>query len=124
MAVQVNEIVALKDYFFRVVERAEHHAPNVNEIIYPLLSFIILIMDEQSEIQFKSCEGAIGNMVWFTSNGQRYAFRYEDNNDSIVIRKGSFQGTLVAKVNNKTTTNDLKQIFNEIRNSERMVMAS
>ena len=114
MAVRVNEVDVLKDYFFGVVARSEHHAPNVSEIIYPLLGLIVLRMDEQSDIQVRGSEGATGNMLWFTTNKQRYAFRYEHSDDTIEIRKGSFKGHLVAKVSNATTTNELKQIFKKL----------
>ncbi len=114
MAVRVNEVEVLKEHFLKVVERSEHHVPNVNEVIYPLLGFIILIMDENSDIQVRSNEGDTGNMLWLTTNGHRYAFRYEEDDESIVIRKGSFAGDVIAKVNNSTTTIELKQIFSNL----------
>lgn len=114
MAVRINEVEVLKASFLKVVERSENHSLNVNEIIYPLLGIIILTMDEKSDIQVRSSEGDTGNMLWFTTNGHRYALRYENTDESILIRKGSFTGELIAKVNNSTTTNDLKLIFNKL----------
>ncbi|PKF62521.1 hypothetical protein CW745_03555 [Psychromonas sp. psych-6C06] len=114
MAVSVNEVEVLKEHFLKVVERSEHLSTNVNEIIYPLLGFIILTMDEQSDIQVRSGDTETGNMLWFTTNGKRYAFRYEADEQSIVIRKGNFTGQLIAKVNNSTSTHDLKIIFNQL----------
>lgn len=111
MAVKVNEVDALKDYFFGVVERSEHHAPNVSEVIYPLLGLIVLKMDDNSDIQVRGSQGSTGNILWFTTNRQRYAFRYEHTDDTIEIRKDSFKGVLVAKVHNGTTISDLKNIF-------------
>lgn len=114
MAVSINQVALLKELFLRVVERANSHAQSVNEIIYPLLSFILLIIDEDSDIQMKASEGDQGNMLWLTTNGHRYAFRYEDGEKSIVIRKGNFTGPKVASVNNSTSTNDLKVIFSQL----------
>lgn len=114
MAVCVNEIKVLKELFLKVVDRTNSHAPNVNEIVYPLLSCVILIMDEKSDIQVRSADADNGNMLWFTTNGKRYASRYEDDLKSIVIRKGSFEGDLVTKVNNSTSTTELKQIFADL----------
>ncbi|ENB2052492.1 hypothetical protein D2H34_003939 [Vibrio fluvialis] len=111
MAVKVNQVELLKDYFFGVVERSEHHAPNVNEVIYPLLGLIVLKMDDNSDIQVRGSQGVTGNILWFTTNSQRYAFRYEHEDDTIEIRKDSFKGDVVAKVNNSTTVADLKNIF-------------
>lgn len=114
MAVNVNEVEVLKEYFLKIVKSSELHAPNVNAVIYSLLAFIILIMDEKSDIQVRSGEDGTGNMLWLTTNGHRYAFRYEISEESIVIRKGSFTGEMVAKVNNSTMTNELKQIFSKL----------
>ncbi len=111
MAVKVNEVDVLKDYFFGVVERSEHHAPNVSEVIYPLLGLIVLKMDANSDIQVRGSQGATGNILWFTTNQQRYAFRYEHTDDTIEIRKDSFKGNMIAKVDNGTTISDLKAIF-------------
>ncbi|NCC61577.1 MAG: hypothetical protein EOM12_11690 [Verrucomicrobiae bacterium] len=87
MPVRVNDVEALKEYFSGVVARSEHHAPNVNEVIYTLLGLIILSMDENSNIQVRGSEGVTGNMLWFTVNGTRYAFRYEHSDDTVEIRK-------------------------------------
>lgn len=114
MAVCVSEVELLKTLFIKVVERANSHAPNVNEIIYPLLGFILLITDEESDIQVRPSEGENGNMLWLTTNGHRYAFRYEESEKSIVIRKRSFTGAMVASVNNSTPINELKHIFSQL----------
>ena len=114
MAVNVSAVEVLKELFIKVVERANSHAPNVNEIIYPLLSFVLLITDEESDIQVRASDGDNGNMLWLTTNGHRYAFRYEDSEKSIVIRKGTFTGSMVARVNNSTTVNELKLIFSKL----------
>ena len=114
MPVRVNDVEALKEYFSAVVKRSEDHAPNVNEVIYTLLGLIILSMDEDSDIQVRGSEGATGNMLWFTVNGNRYALRYEHADDTIEIRKNSYKGVLVAKVDNTTPTAALKNIFNNL----------
>lgn len=111
MSVRVNDVEVLKEYFSGVVARSEHHAPNVNEVIYTLLGLIILNMDENSDIQVRGSEGATGNMLWFSVNQTRYAFRYEHADDTIEIRKNSYRGPLIAKVNNSTPTANLKSIF-------------
>ena len=96
------------------MKRSEHHAPNVNEVIYPLVGLVILNMDDESDIQVRGSEGATGNILWFKMNNQRYAFRYEHKDDTIEIRKNSFKGDRIAKVNNSTSIADLKAIFENL----------
>ncbi len=114
LAVKVNDIEKLRDYFFGVVTRSEHHAPKVSEVIYPLLGLVVLQMDEKSDIQVRGTEGATGNILWFTKNGQRYAFRYEHDDDTVEIRKGSYKGEMMSKMDNDTSISELKGIFNEL----------
>lgn len=114
MAVKVNQVELLKEYFFGVVARSEHHAPNVSEVIYPLLGLIVLNMDDNSDIQVRGSEGATGNILWFTKNGQRYAFRYEHADDTVEIRKYSYKGELIEKVDNSTAISKLKDIFSKL----------
>ena len=114
MALKVNEVESLKDYFFGVVKRSEHHAPNVSEVIYPLLGLIVLNMDGASDIQVRGSEGATGNILWFTKNNQRYAFRYEHRGDFIELRKDSFKGQIVARIDNTNSIKSLKLIFDNL----------
>ena len=114
MAVRVNEVEELKKYFFGVVSRSEHHATNVNEVIYPLVGLVILNMDNNSDIQVRGSKDATGNILWFNVNNQRYAFRYEHADDTIELRKDSFKGPLVARIDNSTTTDKLKKIFDNL----------
>jgi len=111
VAVKVNEVEVLKAHFLKVVERADNHVQSVNEVIYPLLAFIVLIMDDESDLQIRSNDDNTGNMLWLTTRGHRYAFRYEESDDAIVIRKANFTGPVVAKVNNSTGIGELKQVF-------------
>lgn len=114
MAVKVKLVRTLKEYFSGVRTRSEHHAPNVDEVIYPLLGFIVLHMDEDAEIEVRGSEGAIGNILWISINNVRYAFRYEHEDDSIEIRKDSYQGDVVAKIDNGTAIGKLKRIFDTL----------
>lgn len=114
MTIKVNEVEFLKKYFLGVVKRSEHHALNVNEIVYPLLGLIIFNMDENSDIQVRDSEGTTGNMLWFTVNEQRYALRYEHDDKTIEIREHSYRGDMVAKIDNSTSISDLKIIFKKL----------
>lgn len=111
MPIKIDHVDTLKDYFTGVVERSEHHAPNVSEIIYPLLGLLILTMDNHSDIQVRSYGGSTGNILWFSTNNQRYAFRYEHDGDFIELRKDKYTGEVVAKLDNMMTICDLKAVF-------------
>lgn len=114
MAIKVNNVSQLQAYFKGVVERSDHHAGGVNNIIYPLLGLIILYQDSNKEIEVKSYGGGSGNMIWIVINNSRYAFRYEHTDETIEIRNKTFKGDLLHKVNDATSIETLKNIFKNL----------
>lgn len=111
MANRLTTIQELHDYFSGIVERAEHHAQKVEEIIYPLLGMIIAYKDSGTEIDVSGHQSGTGNLLWVKINGTRYAFRYDHLSVSIEIRKGSYKGKRVETINNGTTLSTLCSVF-------------
>lgn len=115
MPVKVRSVDVLRQYFRGVVSRANDHAPNVNQVIYPLLGMITLSMDEESDIEVRGKDNsALGNILWAVIRGNRYAFRYEHEDDSIEIRRETHNGEILHRINNSTTVTDLRRIFESI----------
>ena len=113
MSIKVQSIEQLQRYFAGVVTRS-HHAPGVNEIIYPILGLIVLKLDPNSEIEVRSYSDAPGNMLWVHINGTRYAFRYDHDDDTIEIRNNNYKGAILHRINNHSTISDLKTIFDSL----------
>lgn len=112
MAVKVDTVDILKKYFSGVVKRANHHAPKVGDIIYTLLGIIILKKDDNTSIEVRgSDDDSTGNILWVFINGVRYAFRYEHSDGTIEIRRDSFNGPLVIKIDNTTSTASILSTF-------------
>lgn len=113
MPVKVRTLESLKSYFKGVVAKAEHHAQNVNEIIYPLLG-ILFYYSDKAEFELRKMEGGQGNMLWAEFNGQRYAIVYAHSNRTIEIRVRSLQGQTVKALDNSTSIRELKEFFDSI----------
>ncbi len=75
---------------------------------------IVLKLDGNSEIEVRSYADAPGNMLWVHINGARYAFRYEHDDDTIEIRKDSYKGPILHKLNNQTGIARLRAIFDSL----------
>jgi hypothetical protein len=114
MALKMNSINNLQQYFNGVIERSEHHAPGVTEVIYPLLCLIISRFDPTSNIEVKEYNGAPANMLWVHINGTRYAFRYDHKTSTIEIREGTSKGVIKHSINNTKSIKDLIQIFDAL----------
>lgn len=113
MPVKVDTVETLKEYFSKVVGRANHHAPNVTEIIYTLVGIIILKMDAGSQIEVRGTENdATGNILWVWINGTKYALRYEHaNGGSIEIRENSYKGPIKVSITNATPVSTILATF-------------
>jgi hypothetical protein len=114
MAMKLTTIDDLQNYFKGVVARAQHHAQNVDEIIYPLLGMIIRYKDNGTDITVWGKNGSSGNILWAIINGTRYAFRYEHTTFSVEIREKNHNGNVKSSITNNFTLNQLKNIFNSL----------
>jgi hypothetical protein len=114
MAKKLQTVDELQDYFVGVVKRAEHHAQNVEEIIYPLLGMIIAFKDKKNVIEVWTQNGETGNLLWAKINGTRYAFKYVHTPVSIEIRKNNYKGNIVNTITNKNTLKTLRNVFKNL----------
>jgi hypothetical protein len=111
MPVKVESVDVLKKYFSGVTNRANHHAHNVNEIVYALLGIIILKKDDGTDIEVRGTdESATGNILKATINGVKYTFRYEHSDGSIEIRRDSSSAP-VLKISNATPVHNILGVF-------------
>lgn len=109
---QVISIDELKNYFIGVVDRAGHHAQNVNSIIYTLLGIIVLKKDNGSDIKVRgNNQGKTGNILWVFINSQRYALCYNHVIGKIEIRLHSFKGQTLLLADNATSAQAILNIF-------------
>ena len=53
MPTHIDDISLLQEYIRGVVERAEHHARNVNRIIYPLVGVIIRFKNQDRALEVR-----------------------------------------------------------------------
>lgn len=112
MAVKVDTVEVLKKYFSGVVRRTNHHAPKVTDIVYGLLGIIILKKDDGTTIEVRgSDDDATGNILWVVIKGIRYAFRYEHSDGTIEIRKDTYNGSLIMKIDNTTTVSQILTVL-------------
>lgn len=111
MPIQLDSVEQLHDYLTGIVNRAEHHAPEIQEIILTLAGALILRKDADSPLEARTYGGSLANLLWATINGQRYAFSYDHNQRRIVIKRGTSRGRIVAFFDNNTSTGRVINLF-------------
>ncbi|MEH2086347.1 hypothetical protein [Nostoc sp.] len=113
MTLEVTDIQTLKSYIDGVMERADHHAGDVNEICLALAGAIVWRKDD-APIEVRVRDGEIKNQLWVKINHTRYAFSYNHTTGEIELRQGSSKGKILHTFSNKTPVSQVKQIFESL----------
>ena len=111
MPVHVDDITELQNYLVGVLQRANHHGQNVRHVVLALLGAIVRFKNPNHSIKVYARDGAPGNVLWFDIGDSQYAFSYDHITDSIVLKRGTTQGQVVAHFTNATTIPQIEQIF-------------
>lgn len=88
MPIQLDDVTLLQNYLAGVVKRADHHADNVRYVVLPLIGAIVLFKDSDHEIKVLA--------------------------QNIVMRRGSTQGSALARFNNGTTVPEILDVFERL----------
>jgi hypothetical protein len=110
----ITDVPTLQHYFSNVVKKANHHAQNVNQIIYPLLGFVMSKIDGFQHVRVWGSLQQPGNLMWVVINGYRYAFNYNHTDQVIEMCQGSYRGRVIARIDNSMPISTLQTIFNEL----------
>ena len=110
MPQQVTEINVLRNYLRGVMNKADHHGPNVNEVVLALAGSVVWRKDDKP-IEVLGREGEMKNVLWFRVDGTRYALSYNHDTGEIELRQGTIQGSVIGSFSNTTTNNEVRQFF-------------
>jgi hypothetical protein len=109
MALTIDTLNLLNSYILGVMDRADHHGENVNEIVLTLAGAVVWKATQDVEVRMH--QGSMANVLWLTVGVNRYAIAYNHNSQDIEIRERSQQGDVIATFNNQTTNLEVKQVF-------------
>jgi hypothetical protein len=106
MAKHLTTIADLRMYLEGVLERAGDHRQNSRDVILTLAGYLFITADPNPGIM------ATGNVLWAHFHGRRHVFTYgHDQGSGVVIRRDSTHGRMVAALDNRTTTAQVKAIL-------------
>ena len=100
MAIQVNDVDALKSYLEAAMGRAKHHPGNVDGVILALTGAIVWKKDADPIEPMGSKEDE--KTLWVKFNGIRYAFSYNHTARTVELRKDSTDGEVLHSFSNAT----------------------
>ena len=112
MAISINSIETLQHYLSGVLDRAEHHAGNVEGVSLALLGAIIWKSD--GEIEVREYNGRPANMLWFWVGQNRYAMTYNHQTGQIELKERTHKGGVLHSFDNSTTYREIIEIFRNL----------
>ena len=112
MSTTIHNIEILREYLSGVLDRADHHAQDVNEIALAIAGGII--WRTTNNIKVLSREGQMKNVLWLQVNDRTLCFVYNHDLGSIEVREGSIQGVIIQSFNNNSSINEIKVFFERL----------
>ena len=109
MAIALDQIGTLKEYFNGVMNRADHHADAVNEIVLALIGGVIWRAEGNFDV--KQYAGEPANILWMHVDTTRYCFKFNHDIGKIECRKGGHGGELIEVFDNNTPLAEVKDFF-------------
>jgi hypothetical protein len=110
MPLELIQIQQLREYVRGVMERAEHHAGNVDEIALAIAGAVIWRMDDEPLEAFAR-EGQTKNVLWARIGGRRFAFSYNHEEQTIEVREGTTHGRVLRSFSNDDSAGDVTDFF-------------
>ena len=110
MPQQETDIDVLRDYLRGVMDRADHHAQNVNEVSLAVAGGVVWRKDDDP-LEVMTRKGEMKNVLWFKGNGKRYALSYNHDTGGIDLRQNTTQGPVVASFSNEITNAQVRTTF-------------
>lgn len=109
MPITINSIETLKAYLNGVMDRADHHAGNVEGVALALLGAVM--WKSTDEVEVKQYDGRPANMLWFWVGSNRYALRYDHINEQIELRARTREGEVLAVFDDNTPYQQIITVF-------------
>ena len=87
----VSNVDVLQEYIAGVMERAAHHAGDVEEIALAVAG--ALIWRKEGPIKIYEREGKMTNAIWVVIGGKKYALSYNHRAKTIEVRERACKET-------------------------------
>lgn len=109
MALTITTLDILNVYINGVMDRANHHAQNVDEIVLTLAGAVIWKITQNIEVRTYNNETA--NILWLVVGENRYALTFNHAIQEIELRERTQNGGVIATFSNSTTAAQVKAVF-------------
>ncbi len=109
MAITIDSVQILQDYLRGVLDRAGHHAQNVEGVALAIMGAVI--WRAEGAIEVKQYAGSPANLLWFWVNGNRYALTYNHAAQTIEMKDRTHAGNVLHSFTNGSSYQDVISAF-------------
>jgi integron cassette protein len=105
----------LQTYLLGIMERADHHAPEAQDILQALIGAVVWRKD--ADVPLRVRQGNAGNpanQLWVSISGVRYAIAWSHENRCIEMRHGGAHGPAVLTFDSTTSPAMIRKIFESL----------
>lgn len=113
MSITVDDVSRLEEYLKGVMDRAGHHASNVNEVVMTLMGAVLWRKDT-TPLEVRTQAGETANIIWFEVDGRKYALAYNHKAKLIELRERTLRGNVLHSFDNRTTAAQVRTIFSAL----------
>lgn len=105
----IESVNLLQQYLSGVLDRADHHAGNVDQICLAIAGAVI--WRKSGDLSVMSRDGDLKNVLWFIVGERRFAISYNHGEGRIEVREGTTRGNTLVSFDNATPIAEVKQFF-------------
>ena len=109
MPLTISTITLLQKYLDGVIRRADHHADNVNKIVFALIGGVIWRTTD--DIEVRSYNNAPANILHLPINGTTYTFKFNHDTGNIDVQNGA---KVIKTFNNSSSLDDVRIFFESL----------
>jgi Integron cassette protein VCH_CASS1 chain len=105
MAKKLTTNAEIDAFITKVIGEANHHAPSVNAVIYPLSQAVRAHLNlSVDEVLVYERNGKLARTCWVMVGGSKYVFSYNYKQKKIDLRVTSTKGRVIYQFDNNTAT--------------------
>jgi hypothetical protein len=107
----IEEIEDYNNYYKGVVERVNHHASEVDEVIKTLK---MIVISKSDNIKVYEYLGEVKNTIWFSISDKKYVLTYSHKRKCILLLNMNLRGYIIARFSNNISSESVLEIFSKL----------
>lgn len=111
MPLPIESIDQMKNYLIKLMERADHHAKEVEAVCLSLVGAIIW---KANKVEVRTYKGDMANQLWMMAGANWYSFTYGHESGTVDMKKDNHHGDVIHTFTNTSSAIEILSIFDKL----------